>query len=111
MRVMPYTHWLAHLNTVAGCGVFVVFNAAILTGAVIPVPVEDVLSWTFAGVTILATLFSGIAAVQAWRLGYVVVSFIYCLCTHDPTTHWLCRWVATARPRVQPPAWLREIGF
>jgi hypothetical protein len=115
MKLLQKNHWLVKVNFAFSAAIFLYIFAALLRTAMASGYVSEALSidlTLFAFAVVPASGFlSLMAAGIAMNFGFIVVSALYCLMTHDPDMHWLPRMIASAKILIDRPRWTADNGI
>ena len=111
MKLLGRAHWLVKLNYAAAVAVFMFTFAALQRIELAHEYAPMVWSIQFIGFNLVFALVALTAAAICTHLGFVVVSAVYCIMTHDKEMHWFPRIVVSAKVLIDRPRWAAEIGL
>lgn len=111
MKLLEREHWLVKLNYIASATVFLFSFAAFQHTKWIQEYTNSIWSFEYIGITSLFGLCAFVIAGICMNFGFIIVSFVYCVCTHDSKVHWLARMIVSAKNLIDRPRWIANHGF
>jgi len=111
MKLLGKEHWLVRVNYAVAAVAFLFTFAALQRTELVQEYAPAVWSLEFLGFTLAFAVIAFVIGGIVMNLGFMFVSTIYCIMTHDKEVPWFPRMILSAKTLIDRPRWMAEQGL